>query len=123
MLWNESSNQNRKRKLLAEWFRKEYLYVVAFELEDRAQVVLWHMKFTETIWDYRAKKKKKWEQRFSNLDYYTNKRIHIQVELVCFPPLLKGSELISRDTIQFFIKTTSVKNGCCFCAGTDFVFE
>lgn len=57
MLWNENSHQKRKRGLLAEWFRKDYLYAVVFELEDRAQVVFWHMKFTETIWDYREKKK------------------------------------------------------------------
>lgn len=100
MLWNESSNQKRKRGLLAEWVRKDYLYVVAFELEHRAQVVLWHMKFTETIWDYRAKIK--WEQRILKSRLLYNKCIHIQVELVCFPPLFKESELISRDTIQFF---------------------
>lgn len=100
MLWNENSHQKRKRGLLAEWFRKDYLYAVVFELEDRAQVVFWHMKFTETIWDYREKKKQ--EKRILKSRLLYNKCIHIQVEIVCFPPLFQASELISMDTIQFF---------------------
>ena len=42
MLWNENSHQKRKRGLLAEWFRKDYLYAVVFELEDSSSGVLAH---------------------------------------------------------------------------------
>lgn len=52
--------KTEKRKLLAEWFRKEYLYVVTTQTgRQSSSGALAHGEFTETIWDYRAKKKKK----------------------------------------------------------------
>lgn len=72
-----------------------------FELEVEAQVVLCHKEFRETIWDCRQIR---WEQRTPKSGLLCNKYIHMQVELVSFPPLPQGSELISGYTITYLNK-------------------
>ena len=106
MKWKQSS---KKKERTFGWVIRERLPVCSSFWTGRqsSSGVLAHEIHRDCLRLYRKKKKQEKRTLKSRLLY--NKCIHIQVEIVCFPPLFQGSELISMDN-TISLKTTSIKN-------------